>query len=288
MDVEKAPNEVSMIDRKGYNPDFLGIRVAMPIFTKAITPITVNYLNFSIAMNKSRKMPYFTAVNIDATKYNALKDQIPSRKQIGPDRWILDPRLEKEVQLSKSFYANNDFDLGHMVRREDALWGDTLEEALIGNADSFFLTNATPQHKDFNRNAARWKGLEDYAIKNARKHNLLVSVFTGCIFKSDDRKLNGVQIPAKFWKVIVLKKSDESLSATGYIINQADLIEDITERDMFVYDQFKTYQVNISDIEMETGLNFGLNEYDPRQAIQTRSLEPLTPTAVDSWNDIVF
>jgi endonuclease G len=286
MDLEKPISP--MMDRKGYNPDFLGVSVPMPTFTKAIRTTIVHYLNFSIAIHKSRKMPYFTAVNIDAVKYNALKDQIPSRKEIGADRWIFDPRLAKEVQLAKSFYENNDFDLGHMVRREDALWGDTLEEALIGNNDTFYLTNATPQHKDFNRNAERWKGLEDYAIKSARKHALLISVFTGCIFKSNDRKLNNIQIPAKFWKIIVMKKADGQLSATGYIINQDDLIEDITARELFVYDQFKTYQVNISDIEMETGLQFGLNEYDPRQTIQTRSLDPLTPTALDSWNDIVF
>jgi endonuclease G, mitochondrial len=239
-------------------------------------------------MNPERKMPYFTAVNIDSVKYNKLKPQIPSRKEMGSDAWLLDPRLDKNAQLAKSFYSKNDFDLGHMVRREDALWGDTLDEALEANDDTFFLTNATPQHKDFNRNTERWKGLEDYALSNARKNNLKLSVFTGCIFDENDRVLNGVQIPAKFWKVIVMIKKDGTPSATGYIVNQADLIEDITKKSIFVFQKFKTYQVSLKTIEKQTGLAFGLGRYDPLQRDGRWGLMADMPVEIEEDEQIEF
>lgn len=280
-DMEPTPAKL------GYDPLFLGIEIPLPkVAARASAPL--DYLHFSILMNKSRKMPYYTAVNIDAVKYNKLKSQIPSRSEIGADNWKMDTRIDKNDQIPKSFYGNNDFDLGHMVRREDALWGDNLEEAIAANNDTFFLTNATPQHKDFNRNAERWKGLEDYALRNARKYDLRLTVFTGCIFKSNDRKYNNVQIPGRFWKIIVMRKEDGSLSATGYIVNQDDLIKDITTRDLFVFEQFKTYQVSLKEIETATKLSFGLNEHDPLQKKSTRSLAIGAPSLVDKFSDIAF
>jgi endonuclease G, mitochondrial len=281
--VNGAPNTEG--GKKGFNTRFLGFELPLPkIAVKELS--VLDYQHFSILMNKKRKMPYFTAVNIDAVKYNMLKSQIPSRKEIGADNWIIDPRVDKADQLPKSFYSKNDFDLGHMVRREDALWGDNLEEALAANNDTFYLTNATPQHKDFNRNAERWKGLEDFALRNARQNDLRVSVFTGCIFTDKDRKLGTVRIPAKFWKVIVMVKEDGTPSATGYIVNQDDLIEDITERG-FMYEQFKTYQTDLKTIEMATGLEFGLNQYDPLHQEGIRGLDS-EPVLIDDLDKIVF
>jgi endonuclease G, mitochondrial len=272
----------------GFDPHFLPIPVHFP---QQSTPpdALLHYRHFSVAVNAARRMPYYTAVNIDAVKYNRLKKDIPSRKEMGSDDWNIEPRLPKEAQIPKSFYADNDFDLGHIVRREDALWGDTLAEALAANDDTFFLTNATPQHKDFNRNAERWKGLEDYALSNARKFDLRLSVFSGCVFAPHDRHLNGIQIPAKFWKIIIMVKEDGKLSATGYILHQDDLIEAITERDLgFRYQQFKTYQVPITAIEKATALRFHLNDHDPLQKIGARDIDAPEPTPIDAATDIVF
>jgi DNA/RNA endonuclease G (NUC1) len=281
------PNSTSNTEgsKLGFNMHFLGFDLPLPKCKAKESPV-LDYRHFTILMNTKRKMPFFTAVNIDAVKYNKLKSQIPSRREIGADNWIIDPRVDKADQLPKSFYTNNDFDLGHMVRREDALWGDNLEEALAANNDTFYLTNATPQHKDFNRNAERWKGLEDYALRSARQNDLRISVFTGCIFTEKDRKLGTVRIPAKFWKVIVMVKEDGTPSATGYIVNQDDLIEDITERG-FVFEKFKMYQIDLKTIENETGLDFGLNHYDPLHQEGIRGLDS-EPTLIDDMDKIVF
>lgn len=284
-------------NREGYNENFLSVKVPLPKLPKALqAKIAVTtegakkelkYHHFSVVMNGERKMPFFTAVNIDGLSYEKLGD-VPSRTEIGRDKWYTDPRIPKDKQLLASYYGKNDFDIGHQVRREDALWGDTLDEAIKANNDTFHLTNAAPQHKDLNRNAKRWLGLESYALKNARKYGLKISVFTGPVFDEKDGVYNDVKIPDQFWKVIVMIKDDGTPSATGYIIQQNDLIGDIVTRG-FIFEQFETYQVPISEIEDLTSLKFGLNEYDPIQKKKTRSLTyEMKPELVDSFDKIEF
>ena len=54
----------------------------------------------------------------------------------------------------------------------------------------------------------------------------------------------------------------KKLHATGYVLGQGELIRDITEG--FLFGQFGTYQVRISDIALATRLNFGrLAAVDP-------------------------
>jgi endonuclease G len=70
----------------------------------------------------------------------------------------------------------------------------------------------------------------------------------------------GVQIPAEFWKVVVMLKVDGTLSATAYLQTQKNLIENLE----FAYGAYKTYQVPISHIEGLTSLQFGeLRAHDP-------------------------
>ena len=280
--------------KQGYNPQFLSINLPLPKIPKTLEKELVvpegqhkpllNYYHFSLAINAKRRLPQFTAVNIDAVSYNKLKDVMPSRREIGADKWFLDPRIPKNDQLEAAFYKNNDLDIGHMVRREDAVWGDTLEQAIKANNDTFHLTNACPQHKDFNRNAKRWLGLENYALKNARANDLRISVFSGPVLLDEDKKYNNTPIPATFWKIIVMIKEDGTPSATGYMIRQDDLIKDMVNL-RFEYAQFETYQVTISEIESATQLQFGLNTYDPLQ--KKRGLIS-KPKKIGDFEDIEF
>jgi endonuclease G, mitochondrial len=62
----------------------------------------------------------------------------------------------------KESYGNAPkFSRGHMTRREDPIWGITLE---LGNSDSMHVTNTVPQIQSFN--AGIWLDLEDYALLN--------------------------------------------------------------------------------------------------------------------------
>lgn len=243
----------------GYDPAFLGarFRVELPALSEALAEdaaltsegqAVLDYTHFSIAMSKSRRLAFYTAVNIDG---NQLVDVKRSS-----DRWYFDPRIDEAYQIGPEFYQSNDIDRGHLVRRRDPNWGI---DAVKANEHTFHFTNCSPQHKNFNQKA--WLDLEDYLLDNARESNMKVSVFTGPVFREDDVNYRNAQIPDQFWKVAVMVKDGTSLSATAYLQTQEDLIGGNLE---FVYGQFETYQVPIAQIEELTGLDFGgLRKADP-------------------------
>ena len=243
---------------KGYEPDFLGPAVALPSLTPeqlADAALRLDgrghvleYVHFSVVMNKRRRLAYYTAVNIDGTKTKTIKRD--------RDVWYFDPRVAREHQAGVDLYERNDLDQGHLVRRNDPVWG---RPAATANEDTFHFTNCAPQHKHLNRRT--WLGLEDYILKNADNFDLRVSVFTGPVFRADDMSYRGAyQLPAEFWKVVVMRKKDRTLSATAYLQTQKNLLEDLE----FAYGAYRTYQVPVSRIEAITGLDFGsLRDHDP-------------------------
>ncbi|MFB5760912.1 DNA/RNA non-specific endonuclease [Paenibacillus medicaginis] len=241
----------------GYDSDFLGVNYKIPHpalrgdLEEDAAPLidggrVLNYTHFSVVMSKSRQLAFYTAVNIDGSQ---LRD-------IGRnDRWLFDPRMDRKYQCGPPVYEHPDIDRGHLVRRRDPVWGERAAEA---NEDTFHFTNAAPQHKKLNQQI--WLGLEDYILRNTDEHSLKVSVFTGPVFREDDIEYRGVRIPAEFWKVAVMVKTDGRLSATAYLLSQKSFIDDLE----FAFGEYKTYQVPIQQIEELTGLGFGeLKQHDP-------------------------
>ena len=243
---------------KGYEPDFLGPVVGLPRLTPEQLADAaprldgrghvLEYVHFSVVMSQSRRLAYYTAVNIDGRKTKTIKRD--------DDVWYFDPRIAREHQAGPDLYDRNDLDRGHLVRRNDPVWG---RPAATANEDTFHFTNCAPQHKHLNRRT--WLGLEDYILNNADNHDLKVSVFTGPVFRADDMAYRGrYQLPAEFWKVVVMRKADRALSATAYLQTQKNLLEDLE----FAYGAYRTYQVPVTRIEAITGLDFGtLRDHDP-------------------------
>jgi endonuclease G len=122
------------------------------------------------------------------------------------------------------------------VRRPDAAWGQTRAEAKRAAQETFFFTNCSPQHSTLNQRT--WLSLEDYLLCNASTHDLKVSVFSGPVMNENDHHYRGVRIPEEFWKIAVsVNAFTGKLSATGYILNQANYLGDFE----FVSEEFKTY-----------------------------------------------
>lgn len=262
-------------DSTGYDSQFLGddYEVPHPLFRSDLEQDIaqlkdggnmLHYTHFSIVMSKSRRLAYYTVVNIDGNQL----------KKIGRnDKWYLDSRIDIDYQCGPELYNNNSLDRGHLVRRLDPVWGDSAEKA---NKDTFHFTNCAPQQSKLNQKS--WLDLENYILDNAENSNLKVTVFTGPVFRMDDIIYRGVQIPAEFWKIAVIVKKDGNLSATAYLQTQKDLIGNLE----FVYGEYKTYQVPISKIEAITGLDFeDLRNYDP-----INQLESTTGYVIDAPGDI--
>lgn len=268
---EKASPE-AFAGRSGYAADFLGADHAVPLpalscWANDVAPVSddpnshLKYTHFTVVQSASRRLPLLTAVNIDGGRTVRLKRR---------GNWRLDGRLADEHQIGNELYRSNPLDRGHMVRRRDPGWGER-DEAQAAEADTFHYTNCAPQHADLNQKD--WLGLEDYIMEAAETRDFKVSVFTGPVFRDEDKRLKrqpgaeDVQIPEEFWKVaVIVNENTHALSATGYVLSHGRMIRGLTEA-AFVYGEYKTYQVKLARIEAATGLDFGeLKEADPLRA----------------------
>jgi len=275
---ERTVSITEVASRKGYDSGFLGSRVLavpLPKMARGLAALAVpvdparrgaakfllDYTHYSVVMHAERRFPIFTAVNIEGSAVQRIK-------RSGAEPWALDPRIPPTFQHNNVLYAGNDLDRGHVVRRIDPAWGT---DAATGEQDSFFFTNCTPQHKDFNR--LLWLSLEDYVLDNAATEGFRACVFSGPVFAEDDRSYRDALLPGAYWKVVVMVNAiTRSLSATGYLVSQADLITDLE----FAYGQMKTYQVPVTTVEAKTGLTFGrLSNHDPigsREGLPVREI----------------
>jgi endonuclease G len=277
--------------RRGYDSEFLGRgehAVPLPSLPDELIPLAaanrlatrepkylLPYHHFTVAMNKKRRLAFFTAVNIDGKLRRK-----PTRLR---DRWFFDPRVPEEEQTGEDIYEKNPLDLGHLVRRLDPAWGSSAKTAKLANDDTFHFTNCTPQHKDFNRNKTSWAGLEDYILKNAANLHFKANVFTGPVLADSDDAFEGVQLPRQFWKVVTMVKTNGELSATAYLLSQRHLIDGLRPREAFSYGAYKAYQVPITKVEKLTRLSFGLAHADP---LATRDI--VTAKEVDRYEDVVL
>lgn len=255
-------------DREGYSSDFLGEGLEVP-FPEVLTgsddildfeidgqeETALKYEHFSVVMSRSRRMCFFSAVNIDGNK----------SKKSARVSWKWDPRIPRSQQIMNECYGNSPkFSRGHMTRREDPGWGGD-KTAKRGNEDSMHVTNATPQMQAFN--APIWLALEDYALQHAREDAMKISVFTGPYLDKNDPEMYGVQIPLAFWKIIAFIHDETAqLCATGYEMDQQDnLAEEEFVFGAFTSPQLKiATQVPIRSIEARSGIHFGrLASVDP-------------------------
>jgi endonuclease G len=231
----------------------------------------LNYPHYSVVMSKTRRFAYYTAVNIDGTKWC----DNPRR-----GRWKKDNRIKE--QLGHELYSayKSDFDKGHLVRREDPEWGNS-KEAVEAGESTFVYPNCVPQHKKLNQEI--WEELENNVLhRGAVGQGLKISVFTGPVLSESDgvfvTRVNDmeVKIPNLFWKVITWVKSDGKKYAVGFVQSQekflieggivkklfvpvANSLRELSDEDIFEHLKFKdgnTYQVRIEEIETLTGLKF--------------------------------
>lgn len=266
--------------RGGYDASFLsGWKIPFPKPKgKALTDarkigssIEIKYTHFSVVLSKSRKMTLFGAVNIDGAKSRRIART--------PIVWAFDGRISEKFQWGDALYDNNDLDRGHMVRREDPVWG-TMAEANQANEDTFHFTNSCPQMAGVNQHI--WLGLEDYVLKHARADKMRVSVFTGPFFTKKDLKYRDALVPLSFWKVVAIVTDDGRPSATAYRVSQEKELSELE----FVYAGYQTFQISIQQVIDGTGIDFsGLAKYDGFSVHESTTGEQLVER-IDSLENI--
>lgn len=264
----------------GYDAAFLGTSAPVPMPTKpGLIPLT--YTHFTVRQDPARRMPAATAVNIDG----------PTLVDItrGGESWALDPRLAKDQQWGAELYSGNRLDRGHLVRRQDPLWGDraTAERA---NLDTFHHTVCAPQADYFNQGRELWLGLEDYILGHAGAHLQRLSVFSGAVFDAADPVYRAAQIPRRFFKIGAWNAGPESgaaLACTGYVLDQSNGLDGVLRpgaREAAPLGPFKTFQVPVADIAHLTGLDLGLLTAADRYSVPRGARSTLG--AAERWREI--
>ena len=236
-------------EASGFDPQFLGVPAAMPALPdeQAAASVVLDYEHFTVVLDTARRFAGVTGVNIDGKRLV----QVPRE-----DRWEFDDRVSTDLQAGPEVYADNDLDRGHLVRRNDPVWGEPAEAARA-NGDTFRFTNAAPQASGFNQSRELWLGLEDHVLEHARVHQLRLSVFTGPVLRDDDPPYRGIRIPLRFWKVAAWNDGT-GLATTGFVVDQSPLVDvDKLPRELGApppLGPFRTFQVRLRDIVELTGL----------------------------------
>jgi len=216
-------------------------------------------------VHAERRMPVLTACNVD---YSAGQRLIQGRGTFGKDEWITDSRMDDNYQLPKGFYDRwKKLDYGHLVRRDDNCWGSSKKEIEYANADTFHLTNCTPQHESFNRAVfgyhGLWGRLEIHISDQAERDKQLarLCVLAGPIFtKRDlvlqDEEAGKVYVPLAFWKVVVAPTQRGGLRAFGFITSQKQNLGDQPPFEEFTPEGFEDQQASLGKIEEITIVRF--------------------------------
>ena len=229
-----------------------------PVASFAGGETVLRYHHYSVVMNARRRLAYLAAVNIDSGAPF-------QHDRAGADRWFFDPRLPVGLQAGNEYYADNPLDRGHLVRRADAAWGRTVEEARLANDDSFHWTNCAPQHQIFNQSSLAdrrglllWGNLENAVAQLAQRFGNRLSVFNGPLFADDDRPYRqDFFVPSEYWKLILVKDDTGRPRALAFRLSQAPQIEDLP-RERFQPDEtapYAPFQIAVGDLAALTGLD---------------------------------
>jgi len=268
---KKYEDELDFSDCPGFDQDFLGAYVPMPVPSASLrkklaflkdnpSAYTLKYHHFSTIHHAVRRVPIVSGINVYGKSRYAALDVEGSRV----DKWFRDNRIDYDVQLDDDFYKKSGFDRGHLARREDAEWGTTVAKAKLSADLTCSYANAVPQVPALNRAKYGYKGkwgqleetLLERGVENEAGKSARICVFNGPMFDDDDPVFKGVPVALSFYKIVVWYDGDGKLRTTCFQLSQQKLVGEI-EFEVLRFDEvFKSFQIPIGKIEKITGLKF--------------------------------
>lgn len=228
----------------------------------------LTYTNLSVYYNTHRRVPFYSAYNIDLS----LKSQGKRASKFKPD-----PRFNEDQQLSyKKFYdlvkgSDKDFDIGHMAGSDEMAWD---KNGQVKSLQTFFFPNTCPQAASLNQKL--WNQLERKLVTaQNNKEEGKICVFTGPVIDKDDpyyKHESTFQLPMRFYKVIVFEYKGK-MYATALVMSHVNIVKELglmTEKKETLrlnrtrliespIDDFPhrgIYQVNVELVSKLTGINF--------------------------------
>jgi endonuclease G len=273
------PVDTDYTNRTGYDPDFLDHEVPLPEVPElsVVSKLddgdhVIPYEHFSLVMHKARRLAIYTASNVDGR--DAKRQPEPglyTRKALfglknknDREGWITDPRIPRGHQLPEVFFDKDGgaFDKGHLVRREDVCWGGSRDQVVKANADSYHMTNCSPQIAAYNQSSkdGLWGQLEDEVLAQV-KAGQKFTVIAGPVLDAEDKIFEGrdfvgparIQIPSRFWKVVVAEKDGE-LQAFAFVLEQSLKQVPLEDEEFQITEEWEPFLVSIEDLEDALGI----------------------------------
>ena len=174
-------------------------------------------------------------------------------------------------------YDGYGYDRGHLAPSADFRWSE------IALSESYYYSNMSPQHPDFNRGI--WANLENEVRAYLYRHpeNPLL-VFTGPVLDNNlpvqQRSPNGLRIPRQYWKVVydpaeeemigfILPNEGSSYPVSKYAV-PVDTVEKLSGIDLFP---------GLPDAKEER-LERSLNKAHWLESVAMGEAEPLDPVSL--------
>lgn len=178
-----------------------------------------------------------------------------------PHRFETDWRSINRV--SHDSYQNSGYDRGHLAPNYaiSHLYGRA------GQADSFLMTNITPQKPKLNQQL--WQRLEETEIKHFAKNFGKVWVVAGPVFSGMVERLSSdwmVEIPDAFFKIYITEAAPgKPAIALAFLVPQT----------VNGHEPLAQFLTSIDNIEMQTGIDFFAELDDRTEAHLEAAIEPL-------------
>ncbi|MCD7034253.1 DNA/RNA non-specific endonuclease [Metabacillus sp. GX 13764] len=231
----------------GMDDDNMGM--GNPSSATASTSNSADYLmtksQYDLSYNNSKHIPNWVSWHLDSADEGSTARQDTFREDTSlPAGWY---------QVQETEFSGSGFDRGHMCPSADRT------ASVTDNSATFLMTNMIPQAPK--NNQITWANLENYSRSLADAGNELYIISggygTGGTGSNGYKTTvgNGVAVPAKTWKVIVvLPKGTNDVSRVS---TSTRVIAVVMPNDQTASSKpWSSYRVSVDSIEAMTGYNF--------------------------------
>jgi endonuclease G len=206
-----------------------------------------NYLlvkpQYALSYNNSTRIPNWVSWQLNSSWLGSTPRQDDFRADTTlPSTWY---------RVSGSDYTGSGFDRGHMTPSGDRT------NTISSNSATFLMTNMIPQAPD--NNQGPWANLENYSrtlVSQGKELYVVSGSYGTCGTGSNGSKcsFNGITVPARTWKVIVVL--DNPGSGAGGVTTLTRVIAiDMPNSQGIRSIPWQNYRTTVDSIEQKTGYN---------------------------------
>jgi len=234
--------------------------------TSNITPANISYLElpksksqdqiithtgYTLSYNRTYHIANWVAYELTAEETVSVVER--------SDKFVPDPQLTSG-SASNADYKNSGYDRGHLAPAAD------MEYSYQTMAESFYLSNMSPQNPSFNRGI--WSKLEKQ-VRQWAVDDKAVCVVTGTVLTKGLPTIgsNGITVPRYFYKVI-LDYTEPEIKGIGFIMPNEGSQEPL-----------QNYAVTIDSVERFSGTDFFYHLPDDQETV----IESTIDLSMWSW-----